>query len=88
MVRKEAAAELHHDFCVRRSVILCALQWLLANNIYYRNICIDPGTPALLSGDGDLTGLYSMTLEFFDNDQELPSLQDLDQSPSSRSAHI
>ena len=34
---KEGAAESHHDFRVRRSVVLCALQWLLANNIYYRN---------------------------------------------------
>ena len=30
VVRKEGAAESHHDFRVRRSVVLHALQWLLA----------------------------------------------------------
>ena len=78
VVRKEGAAESHHDFRVRRSVVLCALQWLLANNIYYRNVRIDPDAIAVLPEDGDLTGLHSMTLESSDDDQELPSLQDVD----------
>ena len=77
VVRKEGAAELHHDFHVHRSVILCTLHWLLANNIYYRNICIDLDTLALLPEDGDLAGLCSMALESSD-DQELPSPQDVD----------
>ena len=58
--------------------MLCALRWLLANNIYYRNVCIDPDALALLPEDGDLTGLCSMTLESSDDDQELPSPQDVD----------
>ena len=58
--------------------MLCALQWLLANNIYYRNVRIDPDAIAVLPEDGDLTGLHSMTLESSDDDQELPSLQDVD----------
>ena len=58
--------------------MLRALQWLLVNNIYYRNICIDPDAIAVLSEDGDLTGLHSMTLESSDDDQKLPSPQDVD----------
>ena len=58
--------------------MLRALRWLLANNIYYRNIRIDPDAIfAVLPEDGDLTGLRSMTLELSD-DQEFPSPQDVD----------
>ena len=59
VVRKEGAAESHHNFRVRKSAVLCALQWLLANNIYYRNIRIDPDALALLPEDGNMTGLRS-----------------------------
>ena len=62
MVRKEGAAESHRDFHVRKSVVVCALQWLLANSIYYRNVRIDPDAIAVLPEGGDLTGLHSMTL--------------------------
>ena len=61
VVRKGGAAESHHEFRVKRSVVLCALQWLLDNNIYYHNVRIDPNAIALLPEDGDLTGLCSMT---------------------------
>ena len=55
VVRKEEATQSHRDFRVRRSIVLHALQWLLANNIYYRNIRIDPDALAVLPEDGDLT---------------------------------
>ena len=71
VVRKEGATESHHDFCVRRSVVLRALQWLLTNNIYYCNVRIHSDALALLPEDGDLTGLCCMTLESSDDDQEL-----------------
>ena len=58
--------------------MLCALQWLLANNIYYRNVCIDSDAIALLPEDGDLTGLCSMTMESSADEEESPSLQDVD----------
>ena len=58
--------------------MLCALQWLLANNIYYLNVQIDPDAIAVLPEDEDLTGLHSMTLESSDDNQELPSPQDVD----------
>ena len=48
VVRKEGAAQSHRDFCVRRSRVLSALQWLLANNIYYHHVSINPHTLALL----------------------------------------
>ena len=53
--------------------MLRALQWLLANNVYYRNIRIDPNALALLPEDGDLTGLRSVTVE--NDDQETPPAQ-------------
>ena len=72
VVIKEGATESHHDFLVRRSVVLRALQWLLANNIY-RNVHIDSDALALLPEDGNLTGLCSMTLESSDDDQLVTS---------------
>ena len=78
VVRKEGANESNNDFRVRRSVVLHALQWLLANNINYHNVRIDPDALDLLPEDGDLTGLCSMTLESSDDDQELSPTQDVD----------
>ena len=40
IVRKEGSSQSHCDFHVR-SVVLDALQWLVANNIYYPTIHID-----------------------------------------------
>ena len=77
VVRKKGAADSHRDFRVRRAVVLRALQWLLANNKYYRSVRIDPDALALLPEDGDLTGLRSVTLETTD-DPEPPSTQDED----------
>ena len=73
VVIKEGATESHHDFHVRRSVVLRALQWLLANNIYYHNVHIDSDALSLLPEDGNLTGLCSMTLESSDDDQLVTS---------------
>ena len=58
--------------------MLRALQWLLANNIYYCNVCIDSDAIALLPEDGDLTGLFSMTMESSADEEESPSPQDVD----------
>ena len=82
VVRKKGANESHRDFRVRRSVVLHALQWLLANNIYYRNVRIDPDAFALLPENGDLTGLCSMTLESSDDDQMTLESSDDDQELS------
>ena len=42
VVRKEGAADSHRDFRVSRVVVLRALQWLLANNQYYRMVALTP----------------------------------------------
>ena len=55
-----------------------ALQWLLAHNIYYRNIHIDFDALALLPEDGNLSGLRSITVESSPDDSEVPSSQDVD----------
>ena len=41
VVRKEGAADSHHNFRVRRAVVLRALQWLVVNNKYYKYIRIN-----------------------------------------------
>ena len=41
VVRKESSTNSHHDFRVRRSKVVNALQWLLANNKYFQNITVD-----------------------------------------------
>ena len=48
VVRKEGHAQSHRDFRARRSRVLSALQWLQANNIYYRNVTINSESLALL----------------------------------------
>ena len=57
-------------FIVRRSKVLDALQWLLANNKYYRSIRINPDALARLPEDGDLSGLRSVTVNPTDEDTE------------------
>ena len=42
IVRRERSSQSHCDFHVR-SVVIDALQWLVANNIYYPIIHIDAG---------------------------------------------
>ena len=78
IVRKEGAMQSHHDFRVRRSVVLHALRWLVDNNKYYQNVHINHDALALLPQDGDLTGLASMAVESTDDDQEMPAAQDED----------
>ena len=78
VVRKQGAADSHHDFRVRRSVVLAALQWLLANNKYYRSVQINSDALALLPEDGNLTGLRSVTLDSVADDSEAPSVEDVD----------
>ena len=41
---------------------LIALQWLVQNNIYYRDVTIDHGVLALLPVDGELTNLCTMRM--------------------------
>ena len=77
VVRKQGAADSHHDFRVRRSVVLAACQWLLANNQYYCSGQINNDALALLPEDGNLTGLRSVTLDSVTDDSEAPSAEDV-----------
>ena len=70
VVRRDGTAGSHRDFKVRRSVVLRALQWLLANNIYYRHVHIDQAALSLLPADGDLTDLVSVTIESSPSEEE------------------
>lgn len=76
VVRKEGATGSHRDFRVRRSVVLHALEWLIAHNMYYRNVHINHDVLALLPDDGDLCGLTTMTVS--SDEEELPARQDAD----------
>ena len=69
IVRKEGAADSHRDFRVRRAVVLQALQWLVANNKYYRSVRIN------------LSGIHSVTLNSLDEDTASPSTLDGDEDP-------
>ena len=59
VIRKEGAANSHHDFHFRRAIVLHALQWLHTNNKYYHSVNLNPDALALLPKDGNLTGLHS-----------------------------
>ncbi len=62
-VRKQGAENTHHDFHVRKLVVLHALQWLLNNNKYYRNINLDMHAIDLLPHDGDITDKCTEVLD-------------------------
>ena len=70
VIRKEGVADSHHDFHVRRAVVLRALQWLLVNNKYYNHILINIEALMLLPEDGELSGLQSVSLESTSEDVE------------------
>ena len=70
IVRKEGASNSHRDFRVRRAVVLRALQWLIANNKYYRNVHINAEALEILPEDGDLSGLHSVSLDSMEDDTD------------------
>ena len=76
IVRKEGAMNSHRDFHVRKSVVLNALQWLITNNIYYRDVSINHDVLNLLPNDGDLCGLTTMTVNT--EEEEQPTRDDID----------
>ena len=78
VVRKEGASDSHRNFCVRKSVVLVALQWLIINNKYYHSVHINHDALALLPEDGNLTALRSVTLNSTAEEQAMPSVQDVD----------
>ncbi len=81
IVRREGAAESHKDFKVRRSVVLCALQWLVQNNIFYRDVTIDTAVLTQLPVDGDLSTFMS-TVNMRSSDDEYTNVPPSDHSDS------
>jgi hypothetical protein len=80
IVRKGASSS-HRDFRVRKDVVLNALQWLVANNKYYRSVCINQDALAMPPEDGDLSGLHSVSFESMEDITGSPETQDEDEDP-------
>ena len=64
-MRKEDSNQSHRDFCVLRTVVEQALQWLISNNIYYdaNHIHINQETLARLLQDGCLSNSSPANVE-------------------------
>lgn len=67
---------------MRRSVVLQALQWLVENNVYYRDVTIDQSVLALLPVDGLLTEIQ--TIRVSSSEVDMPVREDEDP----HSAHL
>ena len=73
IVRKEGSDNTHCDFRVRRSKVLCALQWLKQHNKYYRDIHIDLAAVSQLPRDGDLEGLTTVQDTLLEKEEQQSS---------------
>ena len=73
VVRQQNSSESHHDFHVRRSKVICALQWLIANNIYFRNITIDNAIISSLPQNSNLTNVPTIIFPVDQSDESDPS---------------
>ena len=60
-------------------MVLCALQWLLANNKYYRSVRVNLEALAMLPEDEDLSGLHSVTLNSTEEAAESQPTQEEDE---------
>ena len=76
VVRKEGAAGSHKDFKVRWSRVLQALQWLMENKPYFREISLHHAALAQLPENGELPGMSAVTLP----DDESGTESDFEQS--------
>ena len=81
IVRKEGSAEYHKDFRVRRSIVLGALEWLVTNNIYYRDVTIDHSVLSQLPIDGELTTHLPTTNISSSELDDTPPVQENDGDP-------
>lgn len=63
LVKNPGMSQSHHEFRVRRSVVFRALQFLIANNIYFRNITINPDNLSLLPDDDGISTAHILTVE-------------------------
>ena len=72
-MRQQNSSQSHHDFRIRRSKVVGALQWLLANNVYFRNITIDDQIVLSLPENGDLVNVPTITCPVDESDEPDPS---------------
>ena len=80
VVRKQNSSETYREFNVRKSVVLCALQYLIFNNVYFNNISINHENLALLPEYGNITVAQEIMLDSESDtaaDSENPSSDDL-----------
>lgn len=77
IVRMEGTA-VHRDFRVRRSKVQDALQWLIGNNIYYRDVAISQTALDDLPLDGNIASLCACTatVSTGPTEAEIEDLQD------------
>jgi len=64
LVKNPGMSQSHHDFRVRRSVVFRALQFLIANNIYFKSITINPDNLSLLPDDDGIFTVHILTIEY------------------------
>ena len=72
VVRQQNSSQSHHDFCIRKSKVVGALQWLLANKVYFRNITIDDEIVLSLPDNGDLVNVPTITCLVAESDEPDP----------------
>jgi len=78
IVRKENSVNTHRDFRVRRLKVLTALQWLVANNIYFKNITINLDNISALPDDQVLSSLPTISIS---SDNDIPVDQNVSTAP-------
>jgi len=71
IIKKQGASDSHHNFHVRRSVVFNALQWLIRNNKYYKNITINSEALDVLPEDDNVNNLPSVYLESTDSSDDI-----------------
>ena len=62
IVRQEHSNYSHHDFRFRRSKVLDALNWLIANNVYFSHVTVNDNNVASLPEDDNLSQICTVTI--------------------------
>ena len=62
-IRKEGSGSNHRDFCMRRSKVLAALQWLVTNNAYFSNITINHNNLSTLPENYHLANIPTISVD-------------------------
>ena len=70
-MRQEHSNNSHHDFRVRQSKVLDALNWLIANNVYFSHVTVNDNNVASLPEDDDLSQICTVTISS-EESTELP----------------